>query len=73
MSDYMKSGLKPTGVETLEDIQKLSETLIKSRLNQKGYIMMPDFNGFKLYEIDENRLNLYLQAEGLHQQNHNKK
>lgn len=58
---------------TVEDIQKLSETLIKGRVEQKGYIMMPDFNGFKLYEIDENRLKLYLQTEGLYQQNHNKK
>jgi hypothetical protein len=50
----------------LEDIQTIFETLNKSKLEQKGYILIPSFEGFKLFEINEDRLKLYLQAESLH-------
>jgi len=50
----------------LKDIQTILNTLNKSKLERKGYILLPSFEGFKLFEIDEDRLKLYLQAESLH-------
>ena len=52
----------------LEDIQTIFNTFNKSKLERKGYILLPSFEGFKLFEIDEERLKLYLQAESLHKQ-----
>jgi hypothetical protein len=50
----------------LEDIQTIYESFNKSKLERKGYILLPSFEGFKLFEIDAERLKLYLQAESLH-------
>jgi hypothetical protein len=50
----------------LEDIQTIFNTFNKSKLERKGYILLPSFEGFKLFEIDEDRLKLYLQVESLH-------
>lgn len=41
MSDYMKSGLKPTGVETLEDLIKLDDFI--TYCSQFNTPMMTDF------------------------------
>jgi len=49
-----------------EFIQTILDVFNKSKLERKGYILLPSFEGFKLFEIDEDRLNLYLQAESLH-------
>jgi len=49
------------------DIQKIADLFNKSRLKRNGYILMPDINGFKLYEIDQDRLEKYLQAETVFQ------
>lgn len=50
----------------LEDIQTIFETLNKSKIERKGYIMLPSIEGFQLFEISEERLKHYLQAESLH-------
>jgi hypothetical protein len=50
----------------LEDIQTIFNTINKSKLERKGYILLPSFEGFELFEIHEDRLKLYLQAESLH-------
>lgn len=53
----------------IEDIQAIYETFNKSKIERKGYIMLPSFEGFKLFEIDEDRLKLYLEAETLYRAN----
>lgn len=50
----------------LEDIQIVYDMLNKSKVEQKGYILLPDMEGFKLFEIDEERLKMYLQMENYH-------
>ena len=47
----------------IEKIQSISEMISQSKRNRKGYIMLPSINGFEMFEIDEERLKLYLQAE----------
>jgi len=50
----------------IEDVQTIFETLNKSKVERKGYIMLPSIEGFQLFELPEERLKLYLQAESLH-------
>ena len=50
----------------VEDIQEIIETLNKSKEERKGYILIPSPEGFQLYEIDKERLELYLKAETFH-------
>jgi len=50
----------------LEDIQTIFENLNTNKIERKGYIMLPSIEGFQLFEISEERLKLYLQAESLH-------
>lgn len=50
----------------LEDIQSVYDMLNKSKVDRKGYILLPDIEGFKLFEIDEDRLRMYLKAESAH-------
>lgn len=50
---------------TPESILKIIETLNSSKVERKGYIMMPSLKGFDLYEIDEERLRSYLAIESM--------
>lgn len=48
---------------TFESIKELSDLLNQSKVERNGYIMLPSIEGFKMYEISEKRLNLYLRLE----------
>lgn len=50
----------------IEDVQTIFETLNKSKIERKGYIMIPSIEGFQLFELPKERLELYLHAESLH-------
>lgn len=51
---------------TSESLEKIFETLNSSKVERKGYIMLPTIKGFDLFEIPEERLKQYLIAENLH-------
>jgi len=80
MEDFKKFTLHDEGVGTTasnktvenitaESISKIMETLNSSKVERKGYIMMPSINGFDLYEIDEDRLKSYLAIESMNNKN----
>jgi len=50
---------------TIENVKALFDEINKSRVERKGYIMLPSIEGFLLYEIDEEHLRMYLQNESL--------
>jgi len=50
----------------LYDLQKIFETLNKSKIERKGFILLPSMEGYKLFEINEDRLKLYLEAESVY-------
>lgn len=50
---------------TAESITKIIDTLNSSKVERKGYIIMPSLSGFDVYEIDEDRLKGYLTLEAL--------
>jgi hypothetical protein len=49
-----------------EDLKVFAEMMNANKVKRNGYIMMPSINGFDLFEISEERLKLYLQAENMH-------
>ena len=50
---------------TIENAKTLFDEIKKSKVERKGYIMLPSVEGFLLYEIDEEHLRMYLQNESL--------
>jgi hypothetical protein len=47
-------------------LKELMELLEKSKQERKGFILLPSFEGFKLFEIDSERLELYLKMDTLY-------
>ena len=52
--------------------EQLIEDFKRLKSKQKGWIMMPDINGFTLYEINAERLQKYLAAESMYKSNQSK-
>jgi hypothetical protein len=50
----------------LEDMQAVYDILTKGKSNQMGFILLPAIEGFKVFEVSEERLKLYLMSEQLH-------
>jgi len=57
--------------DAIPDFNQLAEEFKKLKSEQKGWIMVPDFTGFKLYEISVERLEKYLTIERIYRHNNN--
>ena len=54
---------------TVESFQEIADMFNKNKIERKGYILLPSFEGFQLFEIDEERLRLYLKMESIDRNN----
>ena len=50
----------------IDELNMFAEQLKSMKVKRTGFIMIPEFEGFKMYEIDEDRLKKYLAMEILH-------
>ena len=57
--------------DIISGIKQLVEDFKRLKSEQKGWIMVPDFTGFKLYEISVERLEKYLTIERIYRHNNN--
>jgi len=55
---------KITKKELIDFYNKMKSNVIE----QVGYIWLPSIDGFKIFEIPAERLDLYLKAESMHNQ-----
>lgn len=49
-----------------ELIKEFEEMMNQSKIEEKGFIMMPTIKGFDLYELPKERLEFYLKLEAWH-------
>jgi len=60
---------KRDGGMTTEEYNALAEMFKPGREPQMGFILIPDMHGFKVFEIEKERLESYLMAESMYRKN----